>query len=113
MLARWAAASMPRANPDTMPNPASLRHLQPARIIGFADRDERSAELARGFEFPLGLVTGIDLWSGTAAAAAREPRQRVECGARAVEMINQSAERARADILAADEPQPVDPLLVR
>ena len=32
---------------------------------------------------------------------------------RAAEMIDQRAKRARTDILAADEAQPVDPLLVR
>ena len=46
------------------------------------------------------------------AAAPRQLRQRVERGARAAAMIEQGAEGARADIVAADEAQPVEPLLV-
>jgi hypothetical protein len=32
---------------------------------------------------------------------------------RAAKMVDQGAKRARPDILAANEPQPVDPLLIR
>ena len=46
------------------------------------------------------------------AAAPREIGQRLERRAGAAEMIEQRAERARADIFAADEPQPVEALLV-
>ena len=46
------------------------------------------------------------------AAAAREIGQRLERGPRAAEMVEQGAEGARADILAADQAQPVEPLVV-
>ena len=50
---------------------------------------------------------------GRAAPPRRgELGQRVERRARAAEMIDQVAEGARADIVAADQPQPVEPLLV-
>src|SRR5262249_38532271 len=46
------------------------------------------------------------------AAAPRELGERLERGAGAAEMIDQEAERARPDVVAADEAQPVEPLLV-
>jgi hypothetical protein len=87
-------------------------HLQPVRIACFADGDKDRADFSRGLDFAFGLLARVGLRRGTAAAAARQPRQRVERGARAAEMINERAEGARPDILAADKPQPVEPLLV-
>jgi hypothetical protein len=45
------------------------------------------------------------------ASAARQRRQSLERRAGSAEMIEQRAKGARADILTADEPQPVEPLL--
>jgi hypothetical protein len=87
--------------------------LQPVRIIGFADRDKADSEPARGFDFALRLVALIVLRGGIAAPAARQSRQGFERRSRTAEMIDKRPKRARADILAADEAQPVDPLLIR
>jgi hypothetical protein len=46
------------------------------------------------------------------AAAAGELRQRLERSARAAAMIDQGAEGAGADVVAADQPQPVQALLI-
>ncbi len=73
---------------------------------------KRRAQFARGLDLALGLLARIDLRRAAAAAAPRQCRQRIKRGARAAEMIDQCAEGARPDILAADKPQPVDPLLV-
>jgi hypothetical protein len=51
--------------------------------------------------------------SRATADAARQRRQGFKRRARTAEMVDQSAKRTRADILAANEPQSVDPLFVR
>jgi len=77
-------------------------HLQPARIVRLAERDQRNAELGASLELPLGLFVGANLW-GAGAAAARQVRQRRERRTRSAEMIEQRAKSARPHILAADE----------
>jgi hypothetical protein len=56
-------------------------------------------------------------WRVTSATCARgrgASTTSVRAGrARTAEMIDQIAKRARADVLAADQPQPIEPLLVR
>ena len=47
------------------------------------------------------------------AAAARQRWQRLKRRAGSAEMVEQRAKGAWADILTADEPQPVEPLLIR
>jgi hypothetical protein len=85
-------------------------HLQTLRIISFAECDQRHTEFARGFDFLFGPFARADLRRAVAAAAS-ESRQRFERRACAAELIEKRAKRARADILAANEPQPIDPLL--
>ena len=87
-------------------------HPQPRRIVRLAERDQRDAEPARSGELALGVRARVDangLWLRRRAAPVR---QRVEGGARAAAMIDQAAEGARSDVVAADEAQPVEPLLV-
>jgi hypothetical protein len=64
-----------------------------------------SRELGRG----LGL--GEDADRG-AAAAAGQGRERLERSLRAAELIDERPKRRRADILAADQPEPVQALAV-
>jgi hypothetical protein len=64
-----------------------------------------------------GLKLGLGLSLGEhadreAAAAARQGRQGVERCLGAAELIDQGAEGCRADILAADQPEPAQPLAV-
>src|SRR5262249_3451030 len=47
------------------------------------------------------------------SAAAGKRRNRPQRGAGAAAKVEQRAERARADIVAADEAEPIDPLLIR
>ncbi len=66
-------------------------HLQPARIVGFANRDETCTKLVRGFDFALSLLTRIDLRRRAAAATAttaRQRRQGVDRRAGAAEMVD-------------------------
>jgi hypothetical protein len=87
-------------------------HLQTERIIGLPQRHEGGAEFVGGRDLALGLRAGENLRRRAGAAAAGERRQRLECGTGAAEMIDEGAKRAWADILAANEPQPIDPLQV-
>ena len=85
---------------------------KPRRIERLADADEARAQADAPPASPLRPHAG----SGCAPAAprrrAREVRQRVERGLRRAEMIDQAAKRRRPDILAADQAQPGQPLLV-
>src|SRR5262245_43971014 len=154
-LARWAAASMPRARPETTAKPAAPRsrqplgetqargrgiaraddrdrrqmqhgglaahgkkrrgvvdHLQPGRIIGLPERHEGDAEGLRRLELPLGVLPGMDAGGAACTAAAGEIRQRRQRRAGAAVVVDQRAEGARTDIVAADEAKPIEPLLL-
>jgi hypothetical protein len=86
-------------------------HLQPQRIVGLAEGNEGRAERARGAQLALGLLDRIDARRPRCAAAARQLGQRLEGCARAATMVDERAEGARTDVLAPDQPQPVEPLL--
>ena len=73
--------------------------------------DQGNAKFAASLELSFGLFAGANLRC-VGAAAARQCRQRLERRARSAEMVEQRAKGARADILTADEPQPVEPLLI-
>ena len=87
-------------------------HLQPQRVVRFAERDEMHVEGARRLQLGGGFLGRADASGPRRAAAAGKRGQSVKRGARAAEMIDQLAEGARPDILGADQAQPVDPLLV-
>ena len=86
-------------------------HLQALRIAGFADGDERDVEFSRGVHLTLSLVARTNL-RRRRAAAPRQRGQGLKRRAGAAEMIDESAKRPRSDVLAADEAQPVEALLV-
>jgi hypothetical protein len=67
----------------------------------------------RDRDFAHRLFARANLHGAAGAATPRQRWQRLQRGAGTAEMIDQRAERARADIGAADEAQPVDPLFVR
>ena len=62
-------------------------------------------------ELSLSLSLGEDADRG-AAAAARQGRQGVKGRLGAAELIDQRPKGRRADILAADQPEPAQPLVV-
>ena len=87
-------------------------HLQARRIIGLAERDEGDAARLARPSIRRRRLRRADARRAGGAAAAGERRQRIERGARAAVIIDQIAEGARADIVAADQAQPVEPLLL-
>ena len=81
------------------------------RIALLAHGHEMGAGAFGGLKLGLGLSLGEDADRG-AAAAARQGRQGVERRLGAAELIDQRAEGRRADILAADQPEPAQALAV-
>jgi hypothetical protein len=88
-----------------------IDHLQAFRILGLANGDKRNVELSCGVDLTLGRVARTNL-RRQPTAAPRQRGQGLKRGARPAEMIDEGAKRARPDILAADEAQPVEALLV-
>ena len=87
-------------------------HLQRVRIVSLADGNKRDVELAARVDFPFGGFARADFRDDATAAAARQCRQGFECRARIAKMFEERAERPWTDILAADEPQPIQPLFI-
>jgi hypothetical protein len=79
--------------------------------VGYSG-NKGDAQLVRQGELAHGIFTRANLRGTTRSAALRQRRQCFERRPRTAEMIDQRAERARPDILATDEPQPIDPLRV-
>jgi hypothetical protein len=86
--------------------------LQGARIVRLAQRNETDAAPPRGGKLTLGLFDGRHPDGARCAAAAGEIGQRRKRRPGAAEPIEQGAKRARPDILAADQAQPVKALLI-
>ena len=89
-----------------------IDHLQARWVVGFPERDETHAEPVGGFDLPLGLGTRADAAGTGCAAAPCESGQRCERRPGAAAVTDQRCKRARPDVLAADQAQRVDPLLV-
>jgi hypothetical protein len=87
-------------------------HLQPARIIRLAQRHQGHAERFCRAEFALGILPGTDARRSAGAAAPRQVGERRQCPAGAAVMVDQGAKGPRPHIVAADEPKPVQPLVV-
>lgn len=67
---------------------------------------------AAAAKFALGLLLTIDAHRAAGAAAPGKVRKRGQGSAGAAVMVDESAEGARADVLRADQAQPVEVLLV-
>ena len=106
---RQDGASLPRTAKQRR---RIVDHLQARRIIRLAERDQFDAARAAPPSIRAAASSREQMRDARGAAAARERGQGVERGARAAVMVDQVAEGARPDIVAADEPQPVEPLLV-
>src|SRR5205823_4511186 len=87
-------------------------HGEAWRIVALTQRDQADVEGGGGRELTLGLAARMDARRAAGAAAARQVGQGSERRARTAVMLEQGAERARADMVAANEAQPVEPLLV-
>src|SRR5262249_12509607 len=87
-------------------------HLKRGRIIELPERHEGDAERFRRLELPLGVLAGMDADGAARTAAAGEIRQRRQRRAGPAVVVDQRAEGARADIVAADEAKPIEPLLL-
>ena len=88
-----------------------IDHLQALRIAGLADGDECHAELLRRFDLTFSRFARTNL-RRRGTTTPRQRGQGLERGAGAAEMIDEGAEGARPDVLAADEAQPVEALFV-
>src|SRR5215831_6359264 len=152
-LARWLAASMPRARPETMTKPAAPRSRanrpakrRPAaealRAPTTATAGRRSAAVLprtarsggassiicsrRGYSGSpsatnatpsafAALSSRSASWREWTRAARLAPPRRARSGSAASAaraLVDQRAEGARADVVAADEAQPIEPLLL-
>ena len=81
-------------------------------IIRLAQRQQGHAERLRRRHLALGVLARVDARGTPRAAAAGKIGQRRERGAGATAVIDQGAEGARPDMVAADEAQPVEALFV-
>jgi hypothetical protein len=86
--------------------------LEQGRIVRFAECDQCQPKRAGRVELALGLRARAYASRARRPAAARQFGQRLDGGARTAEMFDEGVKRARPDILAADEAQPIEPLLV-
>ena len=81
---------------------------QRRRIFRLAFGDEAHAELARLVEFALDLIGASDANRPARAAAPRQVGQGGERRRSAAAAIDERAEGARPNVLAADQPQPIE-----
>jgi hypothetical protein len=80
--------------------------------VRLAERNQRNAKFAASLDLTLSLFARANQ-RRCPTAAARQRRQRLERRAGSAEMVEQRPKGARADILTADESQPVQPLFIR
>ena len=86
--------------------------LQASRIFRFAVGHEGDAHARGGGKLALGVGAGTNSDRFAGAATAREIRQGSERRTGAAEMIDESPERARSDVVAADQAQAIKSLLI-
>ncbi|MBB3978097.1 hypothetical protein GGQ64_003311 [Rhizobium azooxidifex] len=91
----------------------SVDLAQECWVVRLADTDEGCAVPLRYVEFALGLGAARDPDRPDGAAAAGKLRQHLQRRLGRAAMVDQVAEGDGADIVAADQPQPGDPLSVR
>ena len=85
---------------------------QERRIARLANGDEPRPQRPGAIDIPHGFLVGVDALAAGHAAAPVEIGQGGESLGGAAEAVDQHAEGRRPDILAHDQAQPVDPLLV-
>jgi hypothetical protein len=87
-------------------------HPKPGRIGGLAEGDQRNTELLRRCDLALCSLARTDAGGRCRSAPSGQFGKRLEGGSGAAAMIEQGTECARTDVVAADQPQPIEPLLV-
>src|SRR5215475_5037556 len=87
-------------------------HLQARWIVGLAEHEIFDADRTRRFQFAFGFLAGADVWRTGGAAAARQAWKSSEGRPSAAVISDQVPESAGANILAPNEPEPIEPLLV-
>jgi hypothetical protein len=68
------------------------------------------AELLARIKFGMCLVLAAHTHLACRAAASRKLMESLQRRTSAAELLQQDAERARPDVIAADQPQAIDPL---
>ncbi len=87
-----------------------IDHLQAGGIMLFAERDKRHPAAACSFKFALSIRFPANFDGAIGSATAGEIGERFERRAGAAEMIEQGSEGTGTDVLATDEPQPIEAL---
>ena len=87
-------------------------HLQAQRVVRLAGRHQADTHRGGRLELALGIGARTDAGRTRRAASAGELRQALERRFGTAAMLQQRPEGAWSDVLAADQPQPVDPVLV-
>jgi hypothetical protein len=82
------------------------------RIVRLAQRQQGHPQSGGGLELALGILARVYADGSGRAAAAGEIGQRVQGRARSAVVVDECTEGARTHVVAADEPQPIQPLLV-
>jgi hypothetical protein len=72
-------------------------------------RQQADTDLQAGEQFALRILRAADAAGPVGAAPPRQLGQPVQRRAGAAEVIQQGTKGARADIVRADQPQPIDP----
>ena len=88
-------------------------HRQPIWVLCLTHGQEARTERPHGGKLALGIRAGTDAGGAGRAATSRKIRQSFErCSCTAV-MIDQHTERARPDMVAANEAKPIELGLLR
>lgn len=82
-------------------------------IVGFANADEAGAETMRSLDLTLGFGDGGNPDAARRSAPPGKLWKRVQRSFGGTEMVDEIAKGRRSDIVAANEPEPGDPLAVR
>ena len=86
---------------------------EPWRVAGFSWRNQADADFPARVEFRARLLFAADAAGTRRAATPRQIGQALQRRAGIAEMTEERVEGARADIVRADQAQPVDPLGIR
>ena len=88
-------------------------HRQPIWVLRLTHGQEARTERLHGGKLALGIRAGTDAGGTGRAATSREIRQSFERCLRTAVMIDQHTERARPDMVAANEAKPIELGLLR
>jgi hypothetical protein len=86
---------------------------QGRRIFRLSQGDQQRAKAQSGLHLALAISAGGQTYRSGASGAFHQRGQRFQRRAGAAELVDQRAKSTGADVVAADQLQPVEPLFVR